>query len=101
MQARDGRGGVGCGAGVTPCCLPPRSMYPCPLTPFGSEYELRSWMGEEAGDFCLSVTPSHAQARKLEVDLGTRKGLSPRLRLQPPPLLLGPSGPGLLGRARG
>lgn len=37
---------------------------------FGNEYELRNWMGEGAGDICLSVASSHAQQRGLEVDFG-------------------------------
>lgn len=62
------------------------------LPSFGNEHESRNWMGEGAGDICLSVAPSHAQERGLEVDLEDPK------RSQPPSPTAFPS-PQLPGRA--
>lgn len=63
---------------------------------FGNKYEMPAVLDGKRDGRHLSVAPSHAQARGLEVDLGTQKGLSPLLRLRfplrPPPSPPAPSG---------
>lgn len=51
------------------CCLLPWGMYPFTHPSFSNEFESWNWIGERTGDICLSVAPSHAQERGLEVDV--------------------------------
>lgn len=71
MQTRYGVGGAALGKSYAVLPYSTRDLaIPAPL-PRLAQYELLSWMVEGAGDICLSVAPSHAQALQLEVDMGT------------------------------